>query len=85
MKREPIAMRVAIDINRVNLDDLLSATRPGSIVRVDGDPHAAIMPLPMEAIWSWDCAFCETRMMWRDGDRIPSKCHSCGAPPKATP
>jgi hypothetical protein len=82
VKREPIASRIAIDINRVNIDDLL-VTRPGGIIRVDGDPNKAIMQLPFEAVWSWDCAHCQTRIMWRDGDRIPSKCYSCGAPPKA--
>lgn len=38
------ATRQAIDVTRVNLDDLL-VTRPGGIVRVQGDPASAIMPL----------------------------------------
>lgn len=36
--------RHAIDMNRVNLDDML-VSRPGGIVRVTGDPGGAIMPL----------------------------------------
>ena len=36
--------RVAIDFNRVTLDDLL-VTRPGGVVRVEGDPSTAVMPL----------------------------------------
>ncbi len=36
--------RTAVDVNRVNLDDLL-VSRPGGIVRVDGDPNAAMFPL----------------------------------------
>lgn len=36
--------RHAIDTDRVNLDDLL-VSRPGGIVRVNGDPGSAIMPL----------------------------------------
>lgn len=34
----------AIDINRVNLDDMLTS-RPGGVKRVDGDLNGAIMPL----------------------------------------
>jgi hypothetical protein len=75
--------RVAVDVNRVNIEDLTRSRHTGAIVRVDGDPATAIMALPMESVWSWDCAHCQTRIMWRDGDRIPSKCYSCGAPPKA--
>lgn len=36
--------RNAIDASRVNLDDMLTA-RPGGVVRVQGDPGGAIMPL----------------------------------------
>lgn len=36
--------RVAVDANRVNLDDLL-VSRPGGIVRVEGGPGDAVMPL----------------------------------------
>jgi len=36
--------RHAINTNVVNLDDML-VSRPGGVVRVDGDPHAAIAPL----------------------------------------
>jgi hypothetical protein len=38
--------RNAIDTNRVNLDDML-VTRPGGVVRVNGDPSQAIFPLAM--------------------------------------
>ena len=34
---------VFVDPNRVNLDDLLNATRPGSIVRCDGSPKNAVL------------------------------------------
>lgn len=36
--------RNAVDATRVNLDDML-VTRPGGVVRVQGDPGSAIMPL----------------------------------------
>lgn len=36
--------RHAIDINRVNLDDML-VTRPGGVVRVQGDPSSAVFPM----------------------------------------
>lgn len=36
--------RYAIDANRVNLDDMLTA-RPGGVVRTQGDPGGAIQPL----------------------------------------
>ena len=36
--------RNAVDVNRVNLDDLLTA-RVGGIVRVQGDPNSAIIPM----------------------------------------
>jgi hypothetical protein len=36
--------RTAIDVNRVNMDDLL-VSRPGGVVRIQGDPAGAIMPL----------------------------------------
>jgi len=36
--------RTAIDVNRVNLDDML-VSRPGGVVRVNGDPASATMPL----------------------------------------
>lgn len=36
--------RYAIDINRVNLDDMLFS-QPGGLVRTQGDPGGAIMPL----------------------------------------
>lgn len=36
--------RHAINADRVNLDDML-VSRPGGVVRVDGDPMGAIMPL----------------------------------------
>lgn len=36
--------RNAIDVTRVNLDDML-VTRPGGIVRVQGDPSSAVMPM----------------------------------------
>lgn len=36
--------RHAIDNSRVNLDDML-VSRPGGVVRVDGDPSSAIFPL----------------------------------------
>lgn len=32
-----------IDDARVNLDDMLTLTGPGRIVRVCGDPHTAVM------------------------------------------
>lgn len=36
--------RTAVDFNRVNVDDLL-VSRPGGIIRTDGDPGGAVMPL----------------------------------------
>ena len=36
--------RTAVDVKRVNLDDML-VSRPGGIVRVQGDPASATMPL----------------------------------------
>ena len=36
--------RISVDVNRVNLDDLL-VSRPGGVVRVNGDPGSATMPL----------------------------------------
>jgi hypothetical protein len=36
--------RSIIDVNRVNLDDLV-VSRPGGVVRVDGDPTTAVLPL----------------------------------------
>jgi hypothetical protein len=36
--------RHAIDVSRVTLDDMLQS-RPGGVVRVDGDPSSAIFPL----------------------------------------
>ena len=36
--------RTAVDVNRVNLDDML-VSRPGGVVRVNGDPASATMPL----------------------------------------
>lgn len=36
--------RNAIDVTRVNLDDML-VTRPGGIVRVQGDPNSAVLPM----------------------------------------
>jgi len=36
--------RNAIDASRVNLDDMLTS-RPGGVVRVEGDPNGSIMPL----------------------------------------
>ena len=36
--------RSVVDVNRVNIDDLL-VSRPGGIVRVEGDPSTAILPL----------------------------------------
>lgn len=36
--------RYAIDVNRVNLDDMM-ISRPGGVVRTEGDPGGAIMPL----------------------------------------
>ena len=36
--------RVAIDVSKVTLEDLL-VSRPGQIVRVEGDPQAAIFPI----------------------------------------
>lgn len=36
--------RSAVDINRVNLDDFL-VSRPGGVVRVEGEPSTAIFPL----------------------------------------
>jgi hypothetical protein len=41
--------RHAINEDVVNLDDLLT-TRPGGVVRVSGDPHAAIAPLVTPAL-----------------------------------
>ena len=32
----------AVDPSKVNLEDMLRSSRPGSIVRVDGDPNKAI-------------------------------------------
>jgi hypothetical protein len=37
--------RIAVDYNRANLQDLLTS-RPGGIVRINGAPGDAIMPLP---------------------------------------
>lgn len=37
--------RTAVDINRVNVDDLL-VSRPGGVVRVDGNLGDAMLPLP---------------------------------------
>ncbi len=36
--------RVAVDVNRVNLDDLL-VSRPGGVIRVQGDPASATAPM----------------------------------------
>ncbi len=36
--------RTAANVNTVNIDDLL-VSRPGGVVRVDGDPNAAIVPI----------------------------------------
>lgn len=36
--------RMAVDVTRANLDDLL-VSRPGGVVRVEGDPSSAIFPL----------------------------------------
>lgn len=36
--------RVVVDVNRVNLDDLL-LSRPGGIVRVEGEPGTAVQPI----------------------------------------
>ena len=36
--------RTVVDVNRVNLDDL-TVSRPGGIVRSQGDPASAVMPL----------------------------------------
>jgi hypothetical protein len=36
--------RSVVDVNRVNIDDLL-VSRPGGIVRVDGDPTTAVVPI----------------------------------------
>ena len=36
--------RTAVDFNRVNVDDLL-VSRPGGIIRTDGEPGTALMPL----------------------------------------
>lgn len=36
--------RAVVDVDRVNLDDLLES-RPGGIVRANGDPSSAVMPL----------------------------------------
>ena len=36
--------RYAIDSNKVNLDDMLTS-RPGGLVRTNGDPAGTIMPL----------------------------------------
>lgn len=36
--------RTVVDVGRVNIDDLL-VSRPGGIVRVDGEPGTALMPL----------------------------------------
>lgn len=36
--------RTAVNANRVNLDDLL-VSRPGGVIRVDGDPGGAMMPI----------------------------------------
>jgi hypothetical protein len=35
---------MAVDVNTVNVDDLL-VSRPGGIVRIEGDPGASIMPI----------------------------------------
>ncbi len=37
--------RVAVDADRVSIDDLL-ISRPGGVVRVEGDPGTAIIPIP---------------------------------------
>lgn len=39
--------------------------------------------LPAPSIAHWDCEYCRARVMWNAGERIPLKCHSCGAPPTA--
>lgn len=36
--------RAAVDVNRVNVDDFL-VSRPGGVVRVDGDPSSAVFPI----------------------------------------
>lgn len=36
--------RIAADVNRVNIDDLL-VSRPGAVVRTQGDPSGAVVPL----------------------------------------
>ena len=36
--------RAAVDVNRVNIDDFL-ISRPGGVVRVEGDPSSAIFPI----------------------------------------
>ena len=41
--------RTAINSQTVNLDDLL-VSRPGGIVRVEGDPGAAIVPMPIQPL-----------------------------------
>jgi len=38
------AARTAVNVNNVNVDDLLTS-RPGGVVRVDGDPGASVIPL----------------------------------------
>lgn len=40
--------RFAIDVDRVNLEDMLTS-RPGGVVRTNGDPNGAIMPLTHNA------------------------------------
>lgn len=41
--------RYAIDVTRVNLDDML-VSRPGGVVRTQGDPGGAIMPLQHSSV-----------------------------------
>lgn len=75
----------AIDVNRVNIDDLIYTHRPGAIVRVEGDPGSAIVRIPCASVFgqTWKCGHCESLMAWKLSTVPPRKCTSCGAPRSA--
>jgi hypothetical protein len=80
--RQPIFY--AVNVDRVNIDDLLDVGRrgPGAIVRVEGLPAENIVAIPIGSMFveSWTCAFCKGVNRWLLGEAPPNKCRSCGAP-----
>jgi hypothetical protein len=50
--------RLAVDVNQIYLDDLLTS-RPGGIVRTKGAPGGAVMPLPVQSIGANSMPFLE--------------------------